>query len=60
MLKWGGVAFGIGMLIILLEYGMAKKKKEGVTWTDRKRMVGIFWISVAMAALTMALFWLAE
>jgi len=60
MLKWAGLVFGIGMLIILLEYSMARKKKEGVTWTDRKRMVGIFWISVAMAALTMALFWLAE
>jgi hypothetical protein len=59
MLKWAGITFGIGMLIILLEYNMAKKKKEGITWTDRQRMIGIFWISVALAALVAALIWMA-
>jgi hypothetical protein len=59
MLKWAGITFGIGMLIILLEYNMARKKKEGITWTDRQRMVGIFWISCAMAALVAALIWMA-
>ncbi len=59
MLKWAGIVFGIGMLIILLEYHMAKKKKEGITWTDRQRMLGIFWISIAMAALVAALIYMA-
>ena len=59
MLKWAGITFGIGMLIIWFEYSMAKKKKEGVTWTDKQRMIGIFWIAVAMAALVAALIWLA-
>jgi hypothetical protein len=59
MLKWAGIVFGIGMLIILFEWQMAKKKKEGITWTDRQRMIGIFWISVALAALTAALIWMA-
>ena len=59
MLKWAGITFGIGMLIILFEYHMAKKKKEGITWTDRQRMIGIFWLSVGMAALVAALIWMA-
>ena len=59
MLKWAAITFGIGMLIIFFEYSMAKKKKEGITWTDKQRMVGIFWIAVAMAALVAALIWMA-
>jgi hypothetical protein len=59
MLKWAAITFGIGMLIIFFEYRMAGKKKEGITWTDKQRMVGIFWISVAMAALVAALIWMA-
>jgi hypothetical protein len=59
MLKWAAITFGIGMLIIFFEYRMASKKKEGITWTDKQRMIGIFWISVAMAALVAALIWMA-
>ncbi len=50
MLKWAAITFGVGMLIIVLEWNMAKKRKGGVTPTDRRRMVGIFWISIALAA----------
>jgi hypothetical protein len=60
MFKWAAVTFGIGMLIIFFEWNMARKKKEGVTWTDKKRMTGIFWISVALAALVAALIWMAD
>ena len=60
MLKWAGITFGVGMLIILFEYHMAKKKKEGITWTDKQRMLGIFWLSIGMAALVAALMWMAE
>jgi hypothetical protein len=59
MLKWAAITFGVGMLIIFFEYSMAKKKKEGITWTDKQRMIGIFWISVAMAALVAGLIWMA-
>jgi hypothetical protein len=59
MLKWAAITFGIGMLILFFEYRMAKKKKEGITWTDKQRMIGIFWIAVAMAALVAALIWMA-
>jgi len=59
MLKWAAITFGIGMLILFFEYRMAGKKKEGITWTDKQRMIGIFWVSVAMAALVAALIWMA-
>jgi hypothetical protein len=57
MWKWAGITFGIGMLIILLEWNIARKKKEGVTGTDRRRMLGIFWIAIAMSALVAGLIW---
>ncbi len=59
MLQWAAITFGIGMLIILLEWSMARKKKEGITWTDKQRMIGIFWLSVAMSALVAVLIWMA-
>jgi len=59
MLKWAAITFGIGMLLLFFEYSMAKKKKEGITWTDKQRMVGIFWIAVAMSALVAVLIWMA-
>ena len=59
MLEWAAITFGIGMLIILFEWNMARKKKEGITWTDKQRMLGIFWLSVAMSALVATLIWMA-
>jgi hypothetical protein len=59
MWKWAGITFGIGMLIILLEWNMARKKKEGITWTDKQRMNGIFWLSVGLAALVWVLVWMS-
>lgn len=60
MWKWAGITFGIGMLIIFFEWRMAKKKKEGVTWTDKQRMMGIFWISAGLAVLVWVLIWMSE
>jgi hypothetical protein len=59
MLKWAGIVFGAGMLLILFEWLMARQKKGGVTWTDRQRMFQIFWISCGLAALTAGLIWLS-
>ena len=50
-LKYALITFGLGCLIVVLEWNMAGKKKEGVTWTDKKRMRGILGISAAMAVL---------
>jgi uncharacterized membrane protein len=55
MLKWSAIVFGCGMLLILLEWNIARKKKDGVTWTDKKRFVGIFWVTCGLAALTAGL-----
>ena len=60
MLFWGGVTFGVGMLLVVIEYFVMKKKKEGITPTDRKQLVGLFWSSVVMSAIVMALVWMAE
>jgi cytochrome bd-type quinol oxidase subunit 1 len=60
MWKWASITFGLGMLLIVFEWSMAKKKKEGITWTDKQRMLGIFWISVALAFLVAGLIWMAE
>jgi hypothetical protein len=59
MWKWAGITFGVGMLIILLEWNIARKKKGGITGTDQRRMLGIFWITVVMAAMVAALIWMA-
>ena len=50
-MKYALITFGIGCLIVILEWRMANKKKEGVTWTDKQRMRGILGIAAGMAAL---------
>jgi hypothetical protein len=39
---------------------MARKKKGGITWTDKQRMMGIFWLSVALAAFVAGMVWMAD
>jgi hypothetical protein len=46
-----GIVFLAGMALIYLEYRFAKKKKEGFTPIDRRRIVGIFWLTVFFACL---------
>lgn len=50
-MKYALITFGIGCLIVILEWHMAGKKKEGVTWTDKKRMRGILGVAAGMSAL---------
>jgi ascorbate-specific PTS system EIIC-type component UlaA len=50
-LKWAYLTFGVGILIVLIEYVMASKKKGGVTATDKKSMIGLFWLSIGAAGL---------
>ena len=59
-LKYALITFGLGCLIVILEWNMAGKKKEGVTWTDKKRMRGILGISAAMAVLVYFIVLLAD
>lgn len=57
--KWMGIAFGIGMLLLVIEYHFAKKKREGVTLTDKQRMRGIFWLSIFISCLVGGIIWLS-
>jgi len=50
-MKYALITFRIGCLIVILEWHMAGKKKEGVTWTDKKRMRGILGVAAGMSAL---------
>lgn len=50
-MKYALIAFGIGCLIVIMEWNMARKKKEGVTWTDKKRFRGILGVAVGVSAL---------
>ena len=57
--KWMGIVFAAGIVLMVIEYRFAKKKKEGVTPTDRKRVAGIFWITIFLSLLVGALMWLS-
>jgi len=58
--KWALITFGIGCLIVILEWRMAGKKKGGVTWTDKQRMRGILGVSAGMAVLVYFIVLLAD
>ncbi|HEY6239703.1 MAG TPA: hypothetical protein VIW78_02575 [Burkholderiales bacterium] len=56
--KWMGIVIAAGIALIVIEYRFAKKKKEGVTATDKKRIAGIFWLTIFFSLLVGALIWL--
>ncbi|HEX9192335.1 MAG TPA: hypothetical protein VF871_01080 [Burkholderiales bacterium] len=60
MYKWMGITLGIGVLLVVLDYSMAKKKKEGFTPTDRQRLVGVLWLSVFFALLVGWVIWMSS
>ncbi|MGB8433189.1 MAG: hypothetical protein WCE38_02870 [Burkholderiales bacterium] len=49
--KYALITFGIGCLIVIMEWNMARKKKGGMTWADKKRMRGIIGVAGGVAAL---------
>lgn len=55
MIKWGLITFGAGMVLIVIEIMMARKKKGGMTATDKKSIVGLFWITLFVSGLVMFL-----
>ena len=57
--KWMGIVLAAGIVLMVIEYRFAKKKKEGVTPTDKKRVAGIFWITIFLSLLVGALMWLS-
>jgi len=57
--KWMGIVLAAGIALMVIEYRFAKKKKEGVTPTDKKRVAGIFWVTIFLSLLVGALMWLS-
>ncbi len=55
MVKWGLITFGAGMLLIIIEIMMARKKKGGMTATDKKSVIGLFWVILVATGLVMFL-----
>jgi len=49
--KWMGIVLAVGIALMVIEYRFAKKKKEGFTPTDKKRITGIFWIAIFLSLL---------
>ena len=58
--KWMGIVFAAGIVLIVIEYHFAKKKKEGFTPIDRKRVVGIFWLTIFFCLLVGGAIWMSS
>jgi hypothetical protein len=57
--QWMGIVFAGGIALMVIEYRFATKKKEGFTPTDRSRIVGLFWVTIAMSLLVGGLIWMS-
>ena len=57
--KWMGIVLAVGVALMVIEYRFAKKKKEGVTPTDKQRVFGIFWIAIFLSLLVGTLMWMS-
>ena len=58
--KWMGIVFAVGIALMVIEYRLATKKKEGFTAADRKRIVGIFWLTIFFSLLVGGTLWLTD
>ena len=56
--KWMGIVLAAGIALMVIEYRFAKKKKEGFTATDRKRIVGILWLTIFFSLLVGGIIWM--
>jgi hypothetical protein len=52
-IQYGLATVALGIALIIVEYIMAGKKKGGVSATDKKSIIGLFWISLGVAGLVM-------
>ena len=55
--KWMGIIAVIGIVLMVVEYRFAVKKKGGFTPVDRKRILGILWITAFFALLAGGIIW---
>ena len=58
--KWMGIVIALGVVLMVIEYQFAKRKKEGFTPTDKQRILGILWVSIVLSLLVGGLIWMAE
>ena len=58
--KWMGIVILLGIGLMYVEYRFAAKKKEGFTPIDRRRIVGIFWLTLFFAGLVGFLVWVSD
>ena len=59
IVQWMGIVLIIGILLMVVEYRFAKKKKEGFVPSDRQRIFGIFWLTLFFMALVGSVLWLS-
>jgi len=59
IIKWVGIVIAIGIALMVIEYRFAKKKKEGFTPTDKKRILGILWLTGFFALLVAGIIWMS-
>lgn len=57
--KWMGIIAIIGIVLMVVEYRFAAKKKGGYTSVDRKRILGILWLTAFFALLAGWIIWVA-
>lgn len=60
MWKAAGITIGLGMVLIAFEWLMARRKKEGITFTDKQRMLGMLRVTVILAALVGWIAWMSD
>jgi hypothetical protein len=58
--QWMGIVIALGVVLMVVEYQFAKKKKGGFTPTDKQRILGILWVSIVLSLIVGGLIWLAE
>ena len=58
--KWMGIVFAAGVVLMAIEYHFAKKKKEGFTPTDRRRILGLFWLAIFFSLLVGGVIWMSS
>jgi len=58
--KWMAIVFAAGIALMVIEYRLATKKKEGFTPTDRQRIVGLFWLTIFFCLLVGGAIWLSS
>jgi len=58
--KWMGIVILAGLALMYVEYRFAAKKKEGYTAIDRRRIVGIFWLTLFFAGLVGFVVWVSD